>query len=144
MHNKKHLLKFADVLWGKFFLFYIQLFCSLNGKTILSAYAASQPEENDDISDIDVWSATVRKYGRFVNIQFNVRGTIKTTGKFITLYTLEEKYRPISSVFHNYITQNGTPMLFYITSSGELQVYAIRTITNDWIIRQCLTFICAS
>lgn len=33
MHNKKHLLKFADVLWGKFFLFYIQLFCSINGKT---------------------------------------------------------------------------------------------------------------
>ena len=50
MHNKKHLLKFADVLWGKFFLFYIQLFCSLNGKSYLLQGGAAIPE-NADMND---------------------------------------------------------------------------------------------
>lgn len=114
----------------------------LNSKAILSAYAPSKPEDNDDISGINIWTASTRKYGRLVNIQFNAHGTIKTTEKFITLYTLNEGYRPITNVIHNYVTQNGTSMILTILTSGEVQVYAFEAITNDWIIRQCITFVC--
>ena len=114
----------------------------LNSKAILSAYAPSKPEDNDDISGINIWTASTRKYGRLVNIQFNAHGTIKTTEKFITLYTLNEGYRPITNVIHNYVTQNGTSMILSILPSGEVQVYAFEAITNDWIIRQCITFVC--
>ena len=108
----------------------------------MSAYAPPKPEDNGDISDINIWTASTRKYGRLVNIQFNVQGTIKTVEKFITLYTLNEGYRPIIAVVHNYVTQDGTPMLLNILPSGEVQVYAFKAITSNWIIRQCITFVC--
>lgn len=82
-----------------------------------------------------------KRFGRLVNIQFNIHGTIKTANKFITLFTLNEGYRPISAVIHNYINQGGVPMLLNITVSGEVQVYATSAITEDWIIRQCITFV---
>ena len=106
----------------------------------MSAYAPSKPEDNDDISNIDTWTVVTRRYGRLVNIQFNVRGTI-IAGKFITLFTLNEGYRPISGVIHNYISQNGTIMILNILSTGEVQLYAIEAITNDWIIRQSVIFV---
>lgn len=116
------------------------MFIPYYSKAILLAYAAPKPEDNDDISNIDVWTVPIRKYGRLVNIQFNVRGTI-IAGEFITLYTLEEGYRPIATIIHNYISQNGTPMILNILSTGEVQLYASKAITNDWIIRQSVIFV---
>ena len=113
----------------------------LNSKAILSSYEPPKPEDNDDISSIDIWTASTRKYGRLVNIQFNVHGTIKTTEKFITLYTLNEGYRPIESIIHNYISQNGTIMILNILSTGEVKLYTSEAITNDWIIRQSVIFV---
>ena len=113
----------------------------LNSKTVLTAYTPTAPEDNDDISGLDPFAATTRRFGRLVNIQFNIHGTIKTANKFITLFTLNEGYRPISAVIHNYINQGGVPMLLNITVSGEVQVYATSAITEEWIIRQCITFV---
>lgn len=111
----------------------------------LTAYAPTRPEDNDDISDVDVWTVAVRRFGRLVNIQFNVRGTVKTAGKFITLFTLNEGYRPISSIQHNYISQNGAPMILNINQSdGAVQIYAAKAMDpGDFILRQCITFAAA-
>lgn len=107
----------------------------------LTAYAPTAPEDNDDISDLNVFTVSTRRFGRLVSIQFNIRGTIKTANKFITLFTLNEGYRPISTVIHNYINQGGVPMILNITASGEVQVYATSAITEDWIMRLCITFV---
>ena len=116
-------------------------FVLLYSKMVLTVYAPTAPEDNDDISGLDPFAAPTRRFGRLVSIQFNIRGTIKTANKFITLFTLNEGYRPISTVIHNYINQGGVPMILNIAESGEVQVYATSAITENWIIRQCITFV---
>lgn len=113
--------------------------------TLTAYYAPTRPEDNEDISDVDVWTVVVRKFGRLVNIQFNVRGTVKTVGKFITLFTLNEGYLPISAIQHNYISQNGVPMILNINQSdGAVQIYATKAMEpGDFILRQCITFAAA-
>ena len=108
----------------------------------ITAYAPEKPADSDDLSDIDIWTVVVRRFGRLVNIQFNVRGTIKTANKFIKLFALNEGYKPISSITQNYITQYGTPMVFSITTSGEVQLFATEIpASGDFIIRQTITFV---
>lgn len=111
----------------------------------VSEYTVPKPEDNDDISYGDPCYIYVKKSGRFVNIQLNIFGTVYNTSGFITLFTLNEGYRPISGVIHNYISQGGIPMLLNITTSGNVQIHCPdNTITNSWIIRQCITFPCAA
>lgn len=112
----------------------------------ITSYVPTMTESNSDITIGDVAYAYVYKFGRICSIQFNVKGSINTANKFITLFTLNEGYRPNQNIQHNYISQNGVAMILNIVlSSGEVQIYCIDgTITNDWIIRQCLTFACDS
>ena len=111
----------------------------------VSEYTVPKPEDNDDISYGDPCYIYVKKSGSFVNIQLNILGTVYNTSGFITLFTLNEGYRPISGVIHNYISQGGIPMLLNITTSGNVQIHCPgNTITNSWIIRQCITFPCAA
>ena len=110
----------------------------------LTAYSVPQMQDNDDIN-IDIWAVIVRRFGRIVNIQFNVQGSINTENKFVTLFTLNEGYRPVSNIQHNYISQVGKPMMLNITTSGELQIYCPNnTIRNNWLIRESMSFICAT
>lgn len=111
----------------------------------VSEYTVPKPEDTEDIVFGDTYSIRVKKTGRVVNIQFNVIGSVNTTNKSIMIFTLNEGYRPIMNVLHNYITQNGDVMLLNITPAGEVQIYLVEgKITNSWIIRQCITFPCAA
>lgn len=126
--------------WGDYYYFSDD--ATLNQ---VSEYTVPKPEDTEDIVFGDTYSIRVKKTGRVVNIQFNVIGSVNTTNKSIVIFTLNEGYRPIMNVLHNYITQNGDVMLLNITPAGEVQIYLVEgKITNSWIIRQCITFPCAA
>lgn len=117
----------------------------LNSKTKFNAQSISKPSNVDGI-EIKLWTATVRRIGRAAYIQFNVQGTITKYRSFITLFTLPEELRPVSTVMINYITQDGEPMFLNISSTtGEVQIYASTSIKieDGFLLRQCIAFVCA-
>lgn len=88
----------------------------------------------------------MRRIGRAAYIQFNVQGTITKYRSFITLFTLPEELRPVSTVMINYIAQDGEPMFLNISSTtGEVQIYASTSIKieDGFLLRQCIAFVCA-
>ena len=93
----------------------------------------------------DMWHATAKKHGRIVTLYFNVRGTVVQTNDFITLFTLDSQYRPSSTIYFNYITQNGKVMVMIINTVGTVMLLARETIPqSNFLIRQCITFISAT
>lgn len=115
----------------------------LNSKTRLTAQSISQPSNIDGI-EIDLWSVTVRRIGRVAYIQFNVQGTITKYKTVIPLFSIPEEMAPISTVIHNYITQNGEPMLLNIYTNGDVQLYANTEsgIEETFFLRQSVSFVC--
>lgn len=103
-----------------------------------------KPENTDDILFGDTYAINVKKYGRISSIQFNIMGSVYSANKPILIFTLEEAYRPASNLVCNYISQNGTILILSVEANGDVKFYAQNTIANTWIIRQCVTFVCAS
>ena len=103
-----------------------------------------KPENTDDILFGDTCAINVKKYGRISSIQFNISGSVYSANKSILIFTLDEAYRPASNVICNYISQNGTILTLSVETNGDVKLYAQNTISNTWIIRQCVTFVCAS
>lgn len=92
-----------------------------------------------------IWGVNIKKRGRIVSIQFNVGGSVEKLREAITLFTIDEKYRPADYININYVSQNGNPMLISISDSGHIQLYANTAETvRGFFIRQCITFISAS
>ena len=103
-----------------------------------------KPENTDDILFGDTYAINVNKYGRISSIQFNISGSVYSANKPILIFTLDEAYRPASNLICNCISQNGTILALSIETNGDVKLYALNTISNTWIIRQCVTFVCAS
>lgn len=108
----------------------------------LSTYNIPKPSDIDGAT-ISIWTVIVKKVGRITSIQFNIQGDITKLNTFITLFNLEEKYRPLSGTQHNYITQNGIPMILSLNATGDVQIYAngSNKIENTFFLRQCITYI---
>ncbi|WP_270522955.1 hypothetical protein [Sellimonas intestinalis] len=113
----------------------------LNSKTTLSAYSVEKPSNIDGIT-LDVWTLIVRKFGRVVCLNFNISGEITKSRKFIDLFNLQDDYLPIAGIQHNYITQNGDPMLLNISGDGIVQLYSNsdKAVTG-FFARQSLVFL---
>lgn len=116
----------------------------LNSKAILSAYAAPKPEDTEEFTVGDTYNVVVRKIGRIVSIQFDISGTLSVDNRSIPLFTLDEGYRPISTVLHNYITQGRNTMLLSIYNSGTVNIATFdKAPITGFILRQTITYIAA-
>lgn len=115
----------------------------LNSKTLLTAKSISKPS-NIDGAEIELWSVTARRIGRVAYIQFNIQGTITKYKTVIPLCTIPEEMAPTSTVIHNYITQDGEPMLLNIYTNGDVQLYANTEsgIEKTFFLRQSIAFVC--
>lgn len=115
----------------------------LNSNTLLTAKSISKPS-NIDGAEIELWSVTARRIGRVAYIQFNIQGTITKYKTVIPLCTIPEEMAPTSTVIHNYITQNGEPMLLNIYTNGDVQLYANTEsgIEKISFLRQSIAFVC--
>lgn len=110
----------------------------------ISAYSASKPENTEELTIGETYNVVVRKHGRIVSIQFDISGTLSVDNRSILLFTLDEGYRPISTVLHNYITQGRNTMLLSIYNSGTVNIATFdKAPITGFILRQTITYIAA-
>ena len=61
---------------------------------------------------------------------------------FVTAFTIPEKYKPLTDIVINYTTQNtNKPMVLFITKNGEVKFSNLNTAIDDWLCRQCITYV---
>lgn len=82
------------------------------------------------------------KIGRVCNLNINIRGTITTTNTFLPIATLDSIYRPNEDIIHSICTQDGKfGLLFIEASTGIVKALSTTTISNSWVMRECVSYI---
>lgn len=115
----------------------------LNGDIKTSIYEVPMPPNNNIFTIGDVWNVTFIKFGKVVNAKINFRGAMAASDKTNTLFTIPKEYVPIRSQIHNYVSHSGKTMLLAITQEGNVQFLNLNAYlgSNEWICRQCITYI---
>jgi len=77
-------------------------------------------------------------------LNFNTSGTMTASNSSEHIATIPEGYRPRTTIIHNYISQQGNPMMVEIFPDGKVLIYNLNhAVSGGWIIRQCITYITA-
>lgn len=108
----------------------------------MSFYNIPQPSDND-IFTFKTWEFTCLRSGNIITLKINIGGDMKAVSDFIELLTLDSKYKPFNyNIIHNYITQQGNPMILNILANGNVRLWNMNTsISSGWICRQCITYV---
>lgn len=114
----------------------------LNSDLAVSFYDIPQPADND-IFTFDTWEFRCLRSGNIVTLKINIGGNMKAISDFIDLLTLDSKYKPFNyNIIHNYVTQQGKPMILNILANGTVRLWNMNTsISDGWICRQCITYV---
>ena len=84
----------------------------------------------------------VRKSGKVVTIQLNISGSMAAVSDFVTAFTIPQKYKPLTGIVINYVTQNTAKSItLLITQNGEVKFTNFNTSIDDWLCRQCITYV---
>ena len=84
----------------------------------------------------------VRKSGKVVTIQLNISGSMAAVSDFVTAFTIPQKYKPLTDIVINYVTQNTAKAItLFITQNGEVKFTNFNTSIDDWLCRQCITYV---
>lgn len=113
-----------------------------NNNLAVSFYDIPQPADND-IFTFDTWEFRCLRSGNIVTLKINIGGNMKAISDFIDLLTLDSKYKPFNyNIIHNYVTQQGKPMILNILANGTVKLWNMNTsISDGWICRQCITYV---
>ena len=88
------------------------------------------------------FQVSVRKSGKVVTIQLNISGSMAAVSDFVTAFTIPQKYKPLTDIVINYVTQNTAKAItLFITQNGEVKFTNFNTSIDDWLCRQCITYI---
>lgn len=114
----------------------------LNNNLAVSFYNIPQPSDND-IFTFKTWEFTCLRSGNIITLKINIGGDMKAVSDFIELLTLDSKYKPFNyNIIHNYVTQQGNPMILNILANGNVRLWNMNTsISDGWICRQCITYV---
>ena len=114
----------------------------LYSELAVSFYDIPQPADND-IFTFDTWEFRCLRSGNIVTLKINIGGNMKAISDFIDLLTLDSKYKPFNyNIIHNYVTQQGKPMILNILANGTVRLWNMNTsISDGWICRQCITYV---
>lgn len=109
----------------------------------LDTYTIPKPENTDIFTLSSHWAAYIVKSGKIVSLQLNFDSNMKPSDNFEELFTIPKQYRPQTSVIINYITQKGSNMGIRIDINGNVSFFNDLTeiLSNDWICRQCITYV---
>lgn len=106
---------------------------------------------NIDASDKITYSENVGvafvKVGRIVTAYFNVYAkSMLALTDFASICEVPDEYLPSQPIIVNYISQMGKPMLVQISNSRKkVEIYNNNSaITEDWIMRQTISYISAT
>lgn len=118
------------------------MFEQINSDLAVSFYDIPQPADND-IFTFDTWEFRCLRSGNIVTLKINIGGNMKAISDFIDLLTLDSKYKPFNyNIIHNYVTQQGKPMILNILANGTVRLWNMNTsISDGWICRQCITYV---
>lgn len=121
-----------------------------DGKILISntdlnpeVYIVPRPSDNSNFTFGNrTFQSYVRKSGKVVTIQLNISASMASVSDFVTAFTIPQKYNPLSDVIVNYTTQNANkPMILFITKNGEIKFSNFNTAIDDWLCRQCITYV---
>lgn len=88
------------------------------------------------------FQVSVRKSGKVVTIQLNISGSMAAVSDFVTAFTIPQKYKPLTDIVINYVTQNTAKAItLFITQNGEVKFTNFNTSIDDWLCRQCITYV---
>ena len=88
------------------------------------------------------FQVSVRKSGKVVTIQLNISGSMAAISDFVTAFTIPQKYKPLTDIVINYVTQNTAKAItLLITQNGEVKFTNFNTSIDDWLCRQCITYV---
>lgn len=88
------------------------------------------------------FQVSVRKSGKVVTIQLNISGSMAAVSDFVTAFTIPQKYKPLTDIVINYVTQNTAKAItLFITQKGEVKFTNFNTSIDDWLCRQCITYV---
>ena len=106
-------------------------------------YIVPRPSDNSNFTFGNrTFQSYVRKSGKVVTIQLNISASMASVSDFVTAFTIPQKYNPLSDVIVNYTTQNANkPMILFITKNGEIKFSNFNTAIDDWLCRQCITYV---
>ena len=118
------------------------MFEQINNNLAVSFYNIPQPSDND-IFTFKIWEFTCLRSGNIITLKINISGDMKAVSDFIELLTLDSKYKPFNyNIIHNYVTQQGNPMILNILADGNVRLLNMNTsISDGWICRQCITYV---
>ena len=106
-------------------------------------YIVPRPSDNSNFTFGNMtFQASVRKSGKVVTIHLNISTIMASVSDFVTAFTIPEKYKPSTDIVINYTTQNtNKPIVLFITKNGEVKFSNFNTAINDWLCRQCITYV---
>lgn len=105
-------------------------------------YIVPKPSNNSVFTFSNTFQVSVRKSGKVVTIQLNISASMAAAGDFVTAFTIPQKYKPLTDVVINYIVQNtNKSMVLFITRDGEVKFSNLNSAIDDWLCRQCVTYV---
>ena len=93
-----------------------------------------------DYCTFSQWVANAERCGNIVTLSFRIAGTIKEVSTFFLLKTIPEKYRPKSSKYISYNTQEGYNMLIVIQTDGQILLFTGGKAVSGFFLRQVITY----
>lgn len=116
--------------------------CITNTDLNPEVYIVPKPSNNSVFTFSNTFQVSVRKSGKVVTIQLNISASMAAAGDFVTAFTIPQKYKPLTDVVINYIVQNtNKSMVLFITRDGEVKFSNLNSAIDDWLCRQCVTYV---